>query len=85
MSRTKHHGRIAQLVERTPEKREVLGSIPSPTTRTTRAEPAKRWRVRPGAVGALLLGTNEAELAIGALHSPSASHVAGNPCAVGDG
>ena len=27
------HGRIAQLVERTPEKREVTGSTPVPTTR----------------------------------------------------
>ena len=37
------------------------------------------------AIRALPQGTNEAELAIGALDSPSASHVAGNPCAVGDG
>jgi hypothetical protein len=29
-----HSGQIAQLVERTPEKREVVGSIPTLTTRS---------------------------------------------------
>ncbi len=33
LARGNGHGRIAQLVERTPEKREVTGSTPVPTTR----------------------------------------------------
>src|SRR5262249_27972917 len=31
-SRQDRHGRVAQLVERAPEKREVTGSTPVPTT-----------------------------------------------------
>ena len=34
------HGRVAQLAERAPEKREVTGSMPVPTTRNSQLERA---------------------------------------------
>ena len=33
------YGRVAQLVERAPEKREVTGSMPVPTTTSSRRDP----------------------------------------------
>ena len=47
---TSRPGRIAQLVERTPEKREVVGSIPTPTTIQQCAEFESAVRIGGGHV-----------------------------------
>src|SRR5437899_3638446 len=43
-----HHGRVAQLVERAPEKREVRGSTPRPTTTRNAAQEPGPVRAKDG-------------------------------------
>src|SRR5260370_24291592 len=57
-------GRVAQLAERAPEKREVAGSTPAPaTTPSLRARPEGWWASAP-AVRLSALGEDARDLAL---------------------